>query len=72
MTKKLEQRMMKANQRIKYIKQFAKNMGYEAWEDDYTSWKNNRPCHSIELAGKQDSEGNPYCWAWYTDTWEEM
>ena len=59
-------------EKVNFIKDFAKNMGYDTYEDYYTVWKNNRPAYSIELGGTSDIEGNPYSWAWYTDNWEEM
>ena len=74
--RKREERKKLAEKKIEIIKQFATDMGYETWEEDYTTSAcfrdGGRPAHSIELDGKYDCEGNPYCWAWYTDTWEEM
>ena len=57
-------------EKIKIIKDFAKKMGYKTREYNY-SW-NSRKCHSIELLGTSDSEGNPFEWAWYLDTEEEI
>lgn len=57
-------------EKIEIIKDFAKKMGYTAIEDKYTY--KGRPCYSIELLETGDIEGNPYSWAWYLDTGEEM
>lgn len=59
-------------EKVNFIKDFAKNMGYNIYEDYYKSWINNRPAYFIELCETSDSEGNPYSWAWYTDTWDEI
>lgn len=67
-----EQRMEEMNRRIAIIKDFAKKMGYETYEEDYDHCSNGRPCHSISLEGTADSEGNEYSWAWYRDTYEEF
>lgn len=72
MNKATTKRYLKAQERMEYIREFAKNMGYTVFEANYEHCDNNRPCHSIELDGTADSEGNPYAWAWYTDTWEEF
>ena len=64
--------------KIKIIKKFAQDMGYTCYEEDYTcsnpyhrqSYK--RKAHSIELSETSDSEGNPFSWAWFLDTYEEM
>lgn len=62
---------------IEIIKNFAESMGYETIEYDYTTYaryskENNRPAHAIELIGTYDCEGEPYTWAWYTDTYTEI
>lgn len=72
MNKATTKRYFKAQERMEYIREFAKNMGYTVFEENYEHYDNNRPCHSIELVGTADSEGNSYSWAWYTDTWEEF
>ena len=72
MKRKVEQRYLEAQKRIDCIRKFAKDMEYEVFEQDYIHCYNNRPCHSIELMGTSDSEGNSYSWAWHTDTWEEF
>lgn len=72
MKKITEKRYQKAQERIDCIRRFAKDMGYTAFEENYNDYHNGRPCHSIELTGTCDSEGNSYSWAWYTDTWEEF
>ncbi len=59
-------------ERIAYIKDFAKKMGYEISEYKYTHCDNGRPCLCVELIGTCDSEGNPFVWAWYLDTEEEF
>lgn len=72
MNKATTKRYLKAQERMEYIREFAKNMGYTVFEENYEHYDNNRPCHSIELVGTADSEGNSYSWAWYVDTWEEF
>lgn len=72
MNKATTKRYLKAQERMEYIREFAKNMRYTVFEENYEHYDNNRPCHSIELVGTADSEGNPYSWAWYTDNWEEF
>ena len=72
MNKATTKRYFTAQERMEYIREFAKNMGYTVFEENYEHYDNNRPCHSIELVGTADSEGNSYSWAWYTDTWEEF
>lgn len=67
-----EKRETTMKKRIEIIKEFARQMGYETYEDDYMNYMNNRPCYCIELVGTSDSEGNSYAWAWYTDTYEEL
>lgn len=76
---KKEERKKLAEKRIEIIKRFASEMGYTTWEEDYITticgkgrFESGRPAHIIELSKTADSEGNPYSWAWYTDTWEEM
>lgn len=69
---KKEKRYLEAHKRMEYIRRFAKEMGYEAYMEEYESCFNSRPCVSIELIGTSDSEGNAFGWAWYTDTWEEF
>lgn len=54
---------------LEIIKKFAKEMGYNYFIDEYDNCENGRPMLSIELNGTSDSEGNPYSWAWYTDTY---
>ena len=59
------------------IRDFANKMGYEVNEYAYTTYSYNpkdtgRPAYIIELEGTSDSEGNPYCWAWFTDTYTPM
>lgn len=71
MAKKVEKRCAEAYRKMNAIIQFAKEMGYETYQEDYHAYDDDRPCHSIEI-NKYDSEGNPYSWVWYTDTWEEM
>lgn len=58
--------------KIEIICDFAKKMGYEAIVDQFRHIYTGRPVYSIELIGTVDSNGYPYCWAWYTDTWEEV
>ena len=58
--------------KIEIIKNFAKEMGYEIREEKYYHYKNGRPCYHIELLGTIDNEGDPYSWAWFLDTEEEM
>ena len=58
--------------RIKIIKDFAAKMGYTYYIDKYKSCIDGRPMKSIELNETSDSEGNPYAWAWYLDTYEEL
>lgn len=58
--------------RIKIIKDFAFKMGYEVYIDEYESCRDGRPMISIELSETYDGDGNPYSWAWYTDTYEEL
>ena len=74
---KKEKRKELAEKRIEIIKRFASEMGYTTWEEDYIAstfrgHRDDRPAHIIELSETADNEGNPYAWAWYTDTWEEM
>jgi len=57
-------------EKIEIIKDFAKKMGYKTREYNYI-W-NGRNCLGIELLGTLDSEGNPFEWAWYLDTKEEI
>ena len=59
-------------EKIGIIKDFAKKMGYTIKETKYKHDFNNRPCYMIELIGTLDGEGEPYSWAWYLDTKEEM
>ena len=47
-------------------------MGYTTNETKYKHGFNNRLCYMIELIGTSDSEGEPYSWAWYLDTKEEV
>ena len=61
-----------AHQRMQFIYKFAADMGYDATFHTYDHCSNGRPCCSIWLEGTADSEGCPYLWAWYTDTWEEI
>lgn len=68
----IARRCLETYKRLMIIRKFAEQMGYGINESDYTHCFNNRPCHSIELLGTCDSEGDPYSWAWYTDTWEEF
>jgi len=58
--------------RIAIIKDFASKMGYSINEGDYHYYGTERMAHSIELAGTEDSEGNPYSWQWFLDTGEEF
>lgn len=74
---KKEKRKELAEKKIEIIKRFASEMGYTTWEEDYIASTfrghgDDRPAHIIELSETADNEGNPYSWAWYTDTWEEM
>ena len=73
MTKKITM-PKEVKEKVNFIKDFAKNMGYDIYEDYYISYLNNRSAYSIELGGTSDGEGYPYSWAWYTDTdtWDEM
>ena len=68
---KKEIRKEKMNERISYIKEFAKKMGYSINDYEYENCINSRPSRSVELLGTSDVEGNPYGWAWYIDTYEE-
>ena len=58
--------------KIKIIKQFGKDMGYKVHTCYYTHGFNQKPCFEIELYGTCDSEGNPYAWAWYVETGQEV
>ena len=62
----------KMERRIALIKNFAKEMGYYDREISYAHCENGRPCYAIELEGTTDSKGDPFVWAWYTDTYEEF
>lgn len=59
-------------ERIAYIKDFAEKMGYEISEYEYTHCDNGRPCFYVALIGTCDAEGEPFAWAWYLDTEEEV
>lgn len=72
MKKIVAERYLEAQKRMNYIFNFAKEMGYSVLKSEYEHCKNHRPCVSLELSGTWDSEGNPFAWAWYTDTWEEF
>ena len=69
---KKAQRKALMNKRIAIIKSFAWKMDYEILERYYNHCDTDRPCYSIELVGTYDSEGNPFAWAWYTDSYEEF
>ena len=69
---KKEQRELEMKNRIKIIKEFAEKMDYEISVHRYKAYGYGRPCKSIELIGTIDSEGNPFSWAWYLDTFEEF
>ena len=70
--KKSEKRKDFMNERIAIIKDFARKMGYEIIEQEYSHCSNGRPCYLIELGGTCDAEGDSYGWAWYMDTFEEV
>lgn len=75
--KNLIARKADMEKKLSIIRRFAKDMGYTVTEEAYTteSYKkgySKRPAYSIELNEKWDGEGNPYCWAWFTDTYTMM
>ena len=59
-------------QKIEIIKDFANKMDYAIKEAFYDDYFNNRPMYGIDLIGTSDSDGNPFGWAWYLDTQEEL
>ena len=59
-------------EKLRIIREFAKAMDYEINEYDYIHCRNKRKCHSIELIGTHDSEGDAFSWAWYLDTGEQI
>ena len=67
-----ERNYLKVQKQLITIRRFAKEMGYKTCESNYEHPINNRQCHYIELLGTWDSDGEPFTWAWYTDTWEEV
>lgn len=69
---KITERAKIAKQRANIIRDFAKKMGYTVSTDNYKHSTNKRPIYIMELLETYDSVYNPYCWAWYTDTWEEI
>ena len=58
--------------KVKAIRKFAKEMGYTTDSYYYYPYDSARPAFAICLCETSDSEGNPYEWAWYMDTGEEM
>lgn len=75
--KNLIARKADMEKKLSIIRRFAKDMGYTVTEEAYTteSYKkeySKRPAYSIELNEVYDGEGNPYCWAWFTDTYTLM
>ena len=67
-----EQRKEKTRIRMERIKRFGIAMGYKISIFRYTHCDNSRPCVQIALEGTADSDGEPYSWAWYTDTYEPV
>ena len=59
-------------EKIEIIKKFAKDMGYTIDTYYYTHCFNGKKCFGIELIGTSDAEGNPYSWAWYVETGQEV
>lgn len=70
--RKIKKEANKMKERIAYIKDFAEKMGYEVSEYKYTHCGNGRPCLYVGLIGTCDAEGEPFSWAWYLDTEEEV
>lgn len=59
--------------KIEIIKKFAKDMGYTYGAHTYKDYfDNKRPCFCISLEETEDGDGNPYGWAWHTDTYDEI
>lgn len=58
--------------KVKAVRKFAEEMGYDTDSWYYTHFDNDRPAFVIVLLGTFDSEGNPFDFAWYMDTGEEI
>jgi len=64
-------RVLESHRRMGYIREFANKMGYTIHEGKYETDYPDRTYYFIELVGTCDNEGEPFCWMWDMNTWEE-
>lgn len=58
--------------KIKAIEAFAEKMGYMVVIEHFSERIYDRPMIWISLQGTWSPSGEPYDWAFYTDTYEEF